>query len=572
MPTPPTSPARSEDVSLAAWRRAVEADLPPGSFEKRLVSRTREGLRVEPLYPDAPDPAAPRPARAAGGWRAVVELDFGAGLGEARADLARELGHGVRGLRLRGARPADLVALLADVDLGEVALFFEGGDALALARTLEELARERGVQTTSVVGGLGASALSAEAVGDLRTTFPGLRLLRASARDEAERGAGEALQVALVLWRAAAEFERWLESGVEVGEGARALELEVALGTDVFIELAKLRALRLAWARLVAGLSGDAEAQRATITAHCARRVWTRRDPWVNLLRATTIGFTAATGGADHVVLAPFDACLGHSDAQARRLAANTHALLERESRLASVEDPAAGSGLVEALTEELAREAWRLFGELRARGATAAAWAEERIAETALEEARAIRTRRRGLVGVSEYPLLDEELPSRPPLEGPDTPRLAAPFETLRDRSDAHLAATDARPLAFLANLGPIAEHTARATFATNLLAAGGIGVVGNDGFEDIGEAARAFTDSGAALCVICSSDARYAELAAPLARELAARGATTVLAGRPGEHEAEWRAAGVAHFIHLGCDALSVLESLLEAAGVPS
>lgn len=285
--------------------------------------------------------------------------------------------------------------------------------------------------------------------------------------------------------------------------------------------------------------------------------------------------FSAAAGGADSFTLAPYDACLGVSDEEARRLASNTQAILARESRLGAVDDPAAGSGYIEELTETLAREGWTRFQEIqRAGGLTAAresGWLDSAIAEAAEVEERGVRTRRRGLIGVSEFPLLDEELPQRAPKAAPIVgTRLAAPFEVLRDRSDAHLARTGSRPRAYLANLGAIPEHRARATFSANLLAAGGIEALSGDGFDDVEATVEAFASSKATLCVICSSDERYAQSVPTLATALTERGAVVVVAGRPGEHEDAWRAAGVAHFIHLGCDALAVLEQLQSAAGV--
>ena len=188
--------------------------------------------------------------------------------------------------------------------------------------------------------------------------------------------------------------------------------------------------------------------------------------------------------------------------------------------------------------------------------------------------------TIRWGIVGVSAFPDLDEK---RPPLEeelpptAPATPgaglrpsRLAEPFEKLRDRSDRHLARTGKRPAVFLANLGAIHEHRARAAFAENFFAAGGIESIANDGFDSPAAAAEAFGASGAKLCAICSSDLRYIEAVPELAPLLVQRGAIVIVAGRPGDAKAKWRSAGVKHFIHMGCDALSDLRTLLKEAEV--
>ncbi len=150
---------------------------------------------------------------------------------------------------------------------------------------------------------------------------------------------------------------------------------------------------------------------------------------------------------------------------------------------------------------------------------------------------------------------------------------RLAEDYEALRDAADAHKEATGARPTIFLANLGPIAQHTARATYARNLFEAGGIEAVTNQGFADAEACAAAFRDSGAGAAVLCSSDAIYEDMAAPAAKALKAAGCQRVLlAGRPGERQADYEAAGIDAFIFMGCDVLDTLQRLHADLGVTS
>ncbi len=148
---------------------------------------------------------------------------------------------------------------------------------------------------------------------------------------------------------------------------------------------------------------------------------------------------------------------------------------------------------------------------------------------------------------------------------------RLAQPFETLRDASDHVLAQTSARPKVFLANLGRIADFTARATFAKNFFEAGGIEAVTSDGFANQDEMIAAFKSSGAALVCLCSSDDVYAGEAVPAAKALTAAGARHIyLAGRPGEREAEFKAAGAQSFIFAGCDVLATLKEAHDILGI--
>ncbi len=160
----------------------------------------------------------------------------------------------------------------------------------------------------------------------------------------------------------------------------------------------------------------------------------------------------------------------------------------------------------------------------------------------------------------------------AEPTLLPPLTPHpFAEPFEELRDASDSWQAVHGRRPRVFLANMGPVAHHTARATYAKNFFEAGGFEVVGNDGFRDADAAAKAFAESGAAVAVLCSSDKLYPTVVPETAPKLKAAGArSVVLAGNPAANEAAWRAAGVDRFIFIKCDVLATLRDMLREEGV--
>jgi methylmalonyl-CoA mutase len=290
----------------------------------------------------------------------------------------------------------------------------------------------------------------------------------------------------------------------------------------------------------------------------------TKHDPWVNMLRSTVACFAAGVGGADVVTVQPFDAALGLPDAFARRIARNTQSLLVEEGHLARVLDPAGGSWYVESLTEDLAQAAWAWFTEIERAGGLAAALESglvgERIGAAWSDRAKRLATRKDAITGVSEFPNPAEVLPARrpaaPPLSG-GLPRVRAAeaFEELRDRVEA----VEPRPRVHLATLGPVARHTARATFAANLFGAGGL-------LTPAGDGASGFPEAGTTVACICGTDADYAAAAAELAAELRSAGATQVwLAGPP-----SLVVDGVDGYVYAGCDALAVLRSALEQLGV--
>jgi methylmalonyl-CoA mutase len=307
----------------------------------------------------------------------------------------------------------------------------------------------------------------------------------------------------------------------------------------------------------------------------------------VNVLRTTMAAFAAGLGGADSVTVLPFTAALGLPDAFARRLARNTQLILLEEANLAKVADPAAGSGGLEALTQQLCAAAWSQFQEIEAAGGASSALQsgliQRKVAATRAERERGLARGRDPLTGTSEFPDIHElpvtvleAAPTARPAAKPTSIeplrsiRLAEPFEALRDASDRVRTATGARPKVFLANLGTPSDFTARTTFAKNFFEAGGIEAITNDGFASRADLVAAFKASGARLVCLCSSNEVYAKEAAPTAKELAKPGTHIYLAGRPGELEETLKTAGLQSFIYAGCDMLAALRAAHEFLGI--
>ena len=299
------------------------------------------------------------------------------------------------------------------------------------------------------------------------------------------------------------------------------------------------------------------------------------------MIRTTLACFAAAAGGADAITVSPFDSAIGVPDALGLRIARNTQLLLREESHIHQVIDPAGGSYYVESLTDSLAMRAWGLFQELEAGSGPSLS---ERIDATHEARSRDVATRKVPLTGVSEFPDLDEALVERPQWpDDSDMRRLAEPFEDLRDAAEGppevvppeYSNATEGlpvglwpRPSVFLANLGPVAVHTARSSFAANLLAAGGIATVVNEGFDTPADAAAAWESSDSSVAVVCSSDKVYEEHAAATVAALRKAGCGYVLlAGRRDDFDVD-----ADDYVHLGCDALAALKGIHEKLDLPA
>ena len=572
--TPPDA-----DDGLRAWRRAVAGVLAKarkvdaavlGDTPERLLDSTSyDGLTLAALYTPADElPEPPLPGA----------HPFTRGR---TADRDTTVGWGVRtrhGLGLGPDADAEAVntAVLHDLENGATSLWFALGAAnlphTALGRSLEgvfldlapvvldagdemtaaaeaflALLEHTDADLSEVHAHLGADPLTVLVRGGADLLDEAVALaVRAHGHTAPltsitvdgtvfhDAGAGDAQELGAAL-AAGVEYLRALTAGgLDVDAALGQLEFRVAATDEQFATIAKLRAARTLWARVaevVGGATGSGAPRQHAVTSAA---MMAQRDPWVNMLRTTVAAFAAGVGGADAVTVLAFDAALpdgvpGVSGSFAARMARNTQLLLLEESHLGRVLDPAGGSYYVEQLTAGLAGAAWAFFTELEGAGGFRAALDSgllaERIATTAQARATDIARRAAPLTGVSEFPNLAEDPPTSTaePSVGGALPvtRRAQPFEALRDRSDAHLAATGTRPRVRLVTLGPLAEHTVRAGWTTNLLAAGGI---------------EAATDSQhSPVAVLVGTDERYRRDGADALAAARADGATTVLLAGP-------------------------------------
>lgn len=609
-----------EAADEADWRALVEQGLRGAAWE-RLVGRTGDGIPIAPLYrePDihtatdvsgAPG-AAPfiRGARA-GAWRIrqsfahpdpertnrEILADLEGGVGAIELVIDPEGGNGVA---IRNAADLDLALAGVILEAAPVSLDARGDGAAALLRdklkgvaapgtafNLDPLGDELRTGARSEEQQQAAFLFTALTARDL----PNARFLRADARLVHEAGATEAQEIAYAIHCGIAYLRGLMTRALNIQDSAKAISFAVAVGPDALIEAAKLRALRLCWARVLEASGAAPEHRAAHIHAFTSRRMMTRYDAWTNILRITTAAFAAAIGGADEITTYPLTDALGLPTPFARRVARNTQHVLLEECRLGHVADPAGGAWFVEKLTRELAERAWSLMQQMQAHPAPLELL-QTQVAEARDRRRAAIATRRETITGVTDFPLLDAKAPEFEDkgarafnralsaaeasaglkTRGPLAPiRWAEPFEALRDRAEAQTP----RPSVFFATLGAVAAFAPRAQFARNLFASGGVASIGDDDAYPSRDAMiDAFRAQASRVAVIVGSDAAYAEEAHNAAQRLKAAGDDwVILAGKPGDHEAALRKAGVDQFVYAGQNALKELETLHAALGVAS
>lgn len=550
---------------LAEWERAAAAVLrqagtlganaPDSDVWDLLAHRTLDQISITPLgtpalTEDLPEPGLPgQTPYTRGAAAARTELDGWDVRGwfidpETDADtLSTELQNGANSLWLtlgpEGIDPDRLAALLDPVYLDIAPVVLDAPHvpwvaAEAFLTVLEDKAVDAHRGTN-----LGADPLGARLRGRGETDLAvavdlariagdrGIRGIVVDATAPHDLGASDVQELAYSLYAGVTYLRALTEAGLGANAAAEQLEFRYAATAEQFPTIAKLRAARRLWDRVgeLSGIVAPARAQRQH--AVTSRPMMCRYDSYTNMLRTTVATFAAGVGGADAVTTLPFDEALGLPTPFSRRIARNTSALLISESHGAVVDDPAGGAYAVEKLTDDLARASWDLFGQLDATADATAAIAQlrERIEATVDRRAEQIARRTRPITGVSEFPDLAETLPERAAYpHPPQVLRYAGEYEEMRD----HPAA---RPV-FLATMGPIAQHTARATFAVNLLGAGGVDHVLAGATEGTDDVLDAYRRAGAPpVACLAGSDTAYAEWGVELVAALRAAGASHVI-----------------------------------------
>jgi methylmalonyl-CoA mutase len=601
----------------AEWLTLVGKALGGAPFSA-LQTALHEGFKTEPLYTQGPRRP---PLSGTHGWHAIqpltgsetelesdiangagaLSIDFGSGLAiETAEKLKYFLGSDIPYYIAPGSPIADAALVLAALKEG----FKPGGDC------------------STGFDPLTAMAISGEAPASCFVPFLAIGHAWNGAGGSAVQELAFTLAAGISYWRALADAD------MPLTESASCIGFSLTASADIFLTIAKFRAMRLVWARALEA-AGEKRSADVLLLARMPHRILSAYDPHVNLLRGTAAAFGAAIGGAAGIEILPFDSAARDATPFARRLARNTNLILQEESYLSPVADAAAGSAYAETLTDQLAADAWALFREVEAKGGLAAAiesgFIQGGLQLKAQERARSIALRQDRITGVSVF----QNLSDSPPLSGwkaarsaeaghpfagllPALPapakgerfgvlvaaaragtslsglraasrrvasfmaspldiltRDAGPFEVLRERADVALGMIGSRPPIFLALLGEPSGYRARASFVQSFFAAGGIEtIVPEDAFENAEALAAAFKQSPAPAACLCASDAAYGSTPGA-ASTLKKAGAVAVYLAGPASilKTLDPRdAASIDRLIDEGCNALALLQEAQE------
>jgi methylmalonyl-CoA mutase len=415
--------------------------------------------------------------------------------------------------------------------------------------------------------------------------LPQFRVLSVNSHLFSDSSATLVQELAFGLAMAAEILTRLTDMGHSATDITRHLQWNLGVGSDYFMEIAKIRAARLLYSGLLTGFESDHN-RHVPVYIHSITTNWNKTlyDPHVNMLRLTTEAMAAVIGGCNSLLVKPYDACYRDPNEFSERIARNIQIILKEEAYLDKVVDPAAGAYYVESLTDALVEHAWQLFLKVDERGGYLKAFTDgfiqEEVGKTMVRRSDRVSARHEVLVGTNQYPNFREPpaeqvIPDiafhRPPehhkqvAEPLRMRRAAEPFEKLRLAVENHSAG---RPKVFMLTYGNLAMRLARSQFSCNFFACAGYEVIDNLGFQSAREGVDAALQANASIIVVCSSDEEYLQIA-PEVVSLVAGKAIVVVAGAPASME-ELKQKGITEFIHVRSNVLETLNHFHAKLGI--
>ncbi|MBE0641838.1 MAG: methylmalonyl-CoA mutase small subunit [Bacteroidales bacterium] len=611
-------------LSKEMWEQKIREDLKGADYDRKMIWNTLEGFQVYPYY-RAEDlsklghlehlpgnfPYIRGKSSLGNTWRIRQDIHVD-DIPSANRKALDILMKGVDSLGFvldesHEYTRDEIDALLRNIHAHAVELnFICGEQAPGIVRIIDQLVKDYNRDLEQIHGAvdydpLGRLLRKGRFAEDEETAFrkaknlmeaaahlPHFRVMAVHGSHLHNAGATSVQELAYALAAGNEYLARITALGVSVTQVAPRIRFNFATGSSYFMEIAKFRAARMLWARIVQEYGGDEASARMNIRAVTSSWNKTIYDPHVNMLRTTTEAMAAIIGGMDSLTVGAYDAVAGEASEFGERIARNQQLLLKEECYLDRVADPAAGSYYIENLTDSLAREAWKQFQSVEAEGgflqAVRSGSIQKDIASSAATRNKALATRKSVLIGTNQYPNLSETLPEnidkkalypsghsdeQAEVDIIQPYRGAQSFERLRFATDHHVASGGSRPGVFLLSFGNLAMRKARAMFSANFFACAGFAVTDNPGFRTVEEGIAAARVSGARFVVICSSDEEYADIAIPIYSALR-EVATIILAGYPQNLMETLQSAGLTEFIHVRSNILETLQRYQSIAGI--
>lgn len=611
-------------VTTKEWEEAIQADLKGADYDKKLVWQTLEGFKVKPYY-RAEDlenlsflKTNPGEAPYLRGnktdnnnWDIRQDIDSN-DISKANAIALDAVKKGADSIGFKAKEvksAADMAALLNGIDCTKVKINFIS--SRSYPQTLDlfiSYLKANGIDSNKVEGSVNFDPFSYLLThGDFYTTFennlveaeyvlnlckkalPNFKVITVNGHYFHNAGAGIVQELAFTLASANDYICNLINKGVNIDELTPKFMFSFAVGSNYFMEIAKVRAARLLWAKIIEQYKAEKQ-ESMQIFIHQTTSMWNKTvyDPYVNMLRTTTETMSAAIGGADSISVIPFDEPYKDADDFSTHIARNQQIILKEESYLDKIVDPSAGSYYIENLTDSIAHHAWELFKRVEEKGGFAEAvklgFVQTEIEQTANVRINEYANRKTTILGTNQYPNANEMMIDNIQEDADETSekpskykklnifRGSEPFEELRLATEIFVKEGNKKPSVFLFTIGNLAMRKARATFASNFFGCAGYEIIDNNGFKTAEEGVKAALESKAEIVVICSSDEEYVELVPQIAKALKDADAeiNVSVAGYPKEQIESFKAAGVDEFIHVKSNLITTLNAYHESLGI--
>ncbi|PKP31866.1 MAG: methylmalonyl-CoA mutase small subunit [Bacteroidetes bacterium HGW-Bacteroidetes-16] len=604
-------------ITTEAWKEKIIKDLKGADYDRKLTWRTGEGFTVQPFYREENLADIPHMETVPGYFPYVrgnreeqntwlVRQDIQ--VEDIAAANAKALDIKLKGVDSLGfifkcdANPdeKDVEALLQNIRLDLMEVNFRTHQPLSMVKMIDSLAKKYNRDLENIKGSVIYDPIGTyTACGKYIHSFeedmsqlvemhqatrhlPNFQYLTIKGLLFNNAGAGTVSELGFMLALGAEYLTYLTGKGLDIDEVAPHIRFHMAVGSDYFMEIAKFRAARYLWAKIV-NAYGLNNAANAKMHIHCSNSSWNKTvyDPYVNMLRTTTESMSAILGGVDSLTVLPFNAVYETETDFSERIARNQQLILKGESYFDKIADPAAGSYYIETLTHELIQNAWNLFLEVDEQGGYLEALKKGTIQEKVNAEAQKknmdIALRRKSILGTNQYPNTNEQIQTLPvnkmakvesEIETLKPYRGAEQLEKLRFATD-EFARKEHRPVVWMFTYGNLAMQKARSQFAGNFFGCAGYQIVDNNGFSTVDQGIEAARQAKPDIVVICSSDEEYDTIAQPIFKALN-KETIVVLAGYPTDLVESLQAIGMKHFIHVKSNLLEQLSEFQQLIGI--
>lgn len=435
--------------------------------------------------------------------------------------------------------------------------------------------------------------------------FPNLRTILINTSIHQNSGANAVQELGIAAATGVFYLQQFIESGMKLEKILSKMIFQFSIGSNFFMEIAKLRAARMIWSRITEAYGAHKNNRGMEIAAETSTFTKTIYDPHVNLLRAGNEAFAAVIGGIQYLHVGAFDEITA-SNSFSERIARNTQLILKNEAHLKNIIDPAGGSWYVEELTTKLAEKAWEFFQQIEINGGILnvlqTGWLQNEIAAVRNKRMQDSFTRKQSIVGTNVYANLDETVPALKKekeaaylvsqsfedlLNGTEPQflqinkiesaiemnplvkqRLAEPYEGLRKKAKEIEKRSSSAPIMSMICLGELKQYKARFDFMRGFVSAGGIKAVGSEPIFSRELAEEFVASQDTQHFCLCGDNEQYETIGHEILKFLKAKFPDKLfyLAGLPGkDQQVQWKHEGIEEFVHVKSNCYETLSHIL-------